>query len=58
MSLEDIVNILLKDNYYGVMVQFGGQNAVNLAVPIYDEIQRLGITDKDTRYHSGLNGYR
>lgn len=46
MSLEDIVNILLKDNYYGVMVQFGGQNAVNLAVPIYDEIQRLGLPTK------------
>jgi carbamoyl-phosphate synthase, large subunit len=46
MSLEDIVNILLKDNYYGVMVQFGGQNAVNLAVPIYDEIQRLGLSTK------------
>jgi carbamoyl-phosphate synthase large subunit len=46
MSLEDIVNILLKDNYYGVMVQFGGQNAVNLAVPIYDEIQRLGLATK------------
>ncbi len=46
MTLEDIVNILLKDNYYGVMVQFGGQNAVNLAVPIYDEIHRLGLQTK------------
>jgi carbamoyl-phosphate synthase large subunit len=46
MTLEDIVNILLKDKYYGVMVQFGGQNAVNLAVPIYDEIHRLGLQTK------------
>jgi carbamoyl-phosphate synthase large subunit len=46
MTLEDIVNILLKDTYYGVMVQFGGQNAVNLAVPIYDEIHRLGLPTK------------
>ena len=32
MQLEDVANILKKDNYDGVMVQFGGQNAVNLAV--------------------------
>jgi carbamoyl-phosphate synthase large subunit len=46
MTLEDISNILKKDDYYGVMVQFGGQNAVNLAVPIRDEIARLGIKTK------------
>ncbi|HON80817.1 MAG TPA: carbamoyl-phosphate synthase large subunit [Methanoregulaceae archaeon] len=43
MSLEDIMNILKKDRYMGVMVQFGGQNAVNLAVPIHDEMRRLGM---------------
>jgi carbamoyl-phosphate synthase large subunit len=43
MQLEDVMNILKKDRYYGVMVQFGGQNAVNLAVPIDDEIRRLGL---------------
>ena len=43
MQLEDIINILKKDRYYGVMVQFGGQNAVNLAVPIEDEIRRIGL---------------
>jgi carbamoyl-phosphate synthase large subunit len=43
MQLEDIMNILRKDCYYGVMVQFGGQNAVNLAVPIEKEIRRLGL---------------
>ena len=43
MQLEDVVNILKKDYYYGVMVQFGGQNAVNLAVPIEEEIKRLGL---------------
>ena len=46
MQLEDVMNILKKDNYYGVMVQFGGQNAVNLAMPIHEEIKRLGL---DTR---------
>ena len=43
MQLEDVVNILRKDYYYGVMVQFGGQNAVNLAVPVEEEIKRLGL---------------
>jgi len=43
MQLEDVANILKKDNYDGVMVQFGGQNAVNLAVPIEQEIKRLNL---------------
>jgi len=46
MQLEDIVNILKSDKYYGVMVQFGGQNAVNLAVPIENEIKRLGLSTR------------
>ncbi|MCK9308181.1 MAG: carbamoyl-phosphate synthase large subunit, partial [Methanoculleus sp.] len=46
MQLEDVINILKKDEYYGVMVQFGGQNSVNLAVPLDAEIKRLGLTTK------------
>jgi len=46
MQLEDIVNILKSDTYYGVMVQFGGQNAVNLAVPIEAEIKRRCLTTR------------
>lgn len=46
MQLEDVANILRKDHYHGVMVQFGGQNAVNLAVPIEKEIRRLGLSTK------------
>jgi carbamoyl-phosphate synthase large subunit len=46
MQLEDVANILKKDNYCGVMVQFGGQNAVNLAVPIEAEIRRIGLSTK------------
>jgi carbamoyl-phosphate synthase large subunit len=46
MQLEDVANILRKDRYYGVMVQFGGQNAVNLAVPIEKEIRRFGLPTK------------
>ena len=43
MSLEDIMNILTKDSYDGVMVQFGGQNAVNLAMPIHEALQQRGM---------------
>ena len=46
MQIEDIMNILKKDCYYGVMVQFGGQNAVNLAVPIEEEIKRIGLSTR------------
>jgi carbamoyl-phosphate synthase large subunit len=46
MQLEDVVNILKKDRYWGVMVQFGGQNSINLALPLEKEIQRLGIPVK------------
>jgi len=44
MNLEDIMNILKKDTYYGVMVQFGGQNSVNLALPLKKEIERVGLS--------------
>ncbi|ABS55352.1 carbamoyl-phosphate synthase, large subunit [Methanoregula boonei 6A8] len=43
MLLEDVTNILMTDEYYGVMVQFGGQNAVNLAVPLEKELKRRGM---------------
>ncbi|MDD1707805.1 MAG: carbamoyl-phosphate synthase large subunit [Methanoregulaceae archaeon] len=46
MALEDIMNILEKDHYSGVMVQFGGQNAVNLAVPIHQELQKRGMSTR------------
>jgi carbamoyl-phosphate synthase large subunit len=43
MQLEDVTNILMTDQYCGVMVQFGGQNAVNLAVPLEKEIKLRGL---------------
>jgi len=43
MQLEDVTNILMTDEYYGVMVQFGGQNAVNLAVPLEKEMKRRAL---------------
>ncbi len=43
MHLEDITNILKTDDYSGVMVQFGGQNSVNLAIPLEKKIKELGL---------------
>ncbi|HJJ56203.1 MAG TPA: carbamoyl-phosphate synthase large subunit, partial [Methanocorpusculum sp.] len=46
MQLENVMNIIRKSNYYGVVVQFGGQNSVNLAIPIQNEIERYGLNTK------------
>ena len=46
LTLEDVMNIIEKEKYYGVMVQFGGQTAVNLADPLEREIARLGLETK------------
>ena len=57
MQLEDIMNILKKDRYYGVMVQFGGQNAVNLAVPIEEEINTAWPLNPHPGYKPRCHGY-
>ncbi|MBT8507725.1 carbamoyl phosphate synthase large subunit [Methanomicrobiaceae archaeon CYW5] len=46
MQLEDVVNILRSDAYSGVMVQFGGQNSVNLAMPLERAMGEYGLSTK------------
>jgi carbamoyl-phosphate synthase large subunit len=46
MQLEDVVNILRSDSYAGVMVQFGGQNSVNLAMPLEKAIADYGLSTR------------
>ena len=41
LTLEDVMNVLEKEQYDGVMVQFGGQTSVNLAMPLRAELERL-----------------
>jgi carbamoyl-phosphate synthase large subunit len=41
LTLEDVVNVIEKEKYGGVMVQFGGQTSVNLAVPLKKELERI-----------------
>ncbi|MHC1630853.1 MAG: carbamoyl-phosphate synthase large subunit [Methanotrichaceae archaeon] len=46
LTLEDVMNIIEKEEYYGVMVQFGGQTAVNLAAPLEREMALRGLDTK------------
>jgi carbamoyl-phosphate synthase large subunit len=46
LTLEDVMNVIDREHPYGVMVQFGGQTSVNLAIPLKKELERR--TDLDT----------
>jgi len=37
LTLEDVMNIIDKEKPHGVIVQFGGQTSINLAVPLAEE---------------------
>ena len=43
VTLEDVMNIIEKEEPHGLMVQFGGQTAINLALSLEKEIARLGL---------------
>jgi len=43
VTLEDVMNIIEKEQPYGVLVQFGGQTAINLAIPLEKEIARRSL---------------
>ncbi len=43
VTLEDVMNIVEKEQPYGLLVQFGGQTAINLAMPLEKEIARRGL---------------
>ena len=43
LTMEDVMGIMDKEKPYGVVVQFGGQTSINLAVPLAEEgIKILG----------------
>ncbi|MDD2837279.1 MAG: carbamoyl-phosphate synthase large subunit, partial [Methanothrix sp.] len=46
VTLEDVMNIIEKEQHDGVLVQFGGQTAINLAFPLEREIARRGLKTK------------
>ncbi|KCZ70607.1 carbamoyl-phosphate synthase large subunit [Candidatus Methanoperedens nitroreducens] len=55
LTLEDVMNVIDRERHFGVMVQFGGQTSVNLAIPLRKELDRrvdlntviLGTTPDD-----------
>ncbi|HMK45399.1 MAG TPA: carbamoyl-phosphate synthase large subunit, partial [Methanocella sp.] len=40
ITLEHVMNIIEKEKPHGVMVQFGGQTSVNMAIPLQMELNR------------------
>ena len=48
LTLEDVMGIINKEKPYGVVVQFGGQTSINLAVPL----AREGVRILGTPYES------
>ncbi|MDV0447561.1 Carbamoyl-phosphate synthase large chain [Methanosarcinaceae archaeon Ag5] len=46
LTLEDVMNVIEKENPYGVLVQFGGQTSVNLAIPLEEELKRRNMSTK------------
>lgn len=43
LTLEDVMNVIDRERPYGVMVQFGGQTSVNLAIPLKKELDRRDL---------------
>jgi carbamoyl-phosphate synthase large subunit len=40
LTLEDVMNVIEREKPDGVLVQFGGQTSVNLAIPLEKELRR------------------
>ncbi len=43
LKLEDVLNVLFKENPYGIILQFGGQTSVNLAMPLLRAIKQFHL---------------
>ncbi|MGB9721202.1 MAG: carbamoyl-phosphate synthase large subunit [bacterium] len=46
LKLEDVLNVLFKEEPYGIILQFGGQTSVNLAMPLLKAIKKYGLKTK------------
>ncbi len=40
LTLEDVINVIDKEKPWGIILQFGGQTPVNLALPLQEEIDK------------------
>ena len=43
LLLEDVLNVIEAEKPFGVILQFGGQTSVNLAIPLQEAIERDGL---------------
>ncbi|MCX7994526.1 MAG: carbamoyl-phosphate synthase large subunit [candidate division WOR-3 bacterium] len=46
LRLEDVLNVIFREDPYGVILQFGGQTSVNLAMPLYNAIKKYNLKTK------------
>ncbi|MGQ9664750.1 MAG: carbamoyl-phosphate synthase large subunit [bacterium] len=46
LKLEDVLNVLLKEDPYGIIIQFGGQTSLNLAMPLLRAIKEYNLQTK------------
>jgi carbamoyl-phosphate synthase large subunit len=46
LTLEDVINVIEKEEPDGVILQFGGQTSVNLAVPLDNYLKKSGLKTK------------
>jgi carbamoyl-phosphate synthase large subunit len=47
LSLESVSEILLREKAHGILLQFGGQTAINLALPLADSLPHLSSMGLD-----------
>ena len=48
LSLESVSEILLRESADGILLQFGGQTAINLALPLYENLKHLSTLGLST----------
>ncbi len=46
LTLEDVVNVVEKEEPDGIILQFGGQTSVNLAIPLEGYLKKSGLKTK------------
>ena len=46
LTLEDVINVVEKEEPDGIILQFGGQTSVNLAIPLEGYLKKSGLKTK------------
>jgi len=43
LTLEYVAEVMLREQPHGILLQFGGQTAINLAIPVQERIEQLSL---------------